>query len=223
MLAVVSIQTDPVAAALIVGNGSLSDVGTDDGKSFGGHQGYGMKFTMGGTSDTVKFAGVMMKSTIATSKTFNARIYAASDILLNSPTPVISSSFVASFASAGTQWFTVDFGSGANLSASAGYIFAIEEATAEDTPAISWVQPTSSKSYSSPTGVGVTSSPYYERFDINTNQYLSTTSNPLNLGFQLYTEAVPEPSSLALMGMGLASVAAAARKARKKKVATAGA
>jgi hypothetical protein len=161
-----------------------------------------------------------MKSSVATSKTFRARIYNSSTITQNpTPSPLISSTFTASFSSASTNWFSVDFGSGLSLTASQNYIFAIEEAVVEGSSSITWMEPSSPKDYSSDIGAAAPFGTFVERLDAGAYTAISAP----NFGFQLSTEAVPEPSSLALMSMGLASVAAAARKARKKKAAPVGA
>jgi|GEM_PF-5886952 hypothetical protein len=210
-------QNHQASAALIIGNGSLSDPSTGAGLGFGAHSGYGKVFAMGGTAATAKSASVLMDypDLGAASKTFNARIYDASSITSSNPTPLISAQFTASFSNAGSSWFNVDFGAGLNLSANSSYVFAIEEAVVSGiNTGIAWAPPISSPGYTSGIGASLTESKYYSRLD--GADYVLSGSNQV-FGFQLSTEAVPEPSSLALMGMGLASIAAAAKKARRKK------
>lgn len=225
VIAIVSLQTVTVSAALIIGNGSLSDTAhSTNGAGFGAHDGYGALFSMGGTAATVRSARVLMRNTTGASatKSFNARVYNESTITNNpTPAPVISSTFEVSLAATTNGWFTVDFGSGASLASGQNYVFAIEETVKSGTSTISWFEPLNSSTYSSDIGA-ISLNTFVERLDAD-SFYTSMGGTPPKFGFQLSTEAVPEPSSLVLMSMGLASVAAAARKSRRKKVAVVGA
>jgi hypothetical protein len=219
MFAVITGPLRAASAALIIGNGSLNDASTSGaGFSFGSHSGYGMFFSMGATSATLKSASVLMRNSGsgAISKDFNARLYNFADIGTPNATPLMSQSFTASLSPGTSQWFSVNYGSAYNLAASGNYFFAVEEVTNENQPNISWAEPSSSlNGYTSAFGVFIQTGTLYERLDTG-NTYAGFTDGT-HFGFQLSTEAVPEPSSLVLMGMGLASVAAAAKRARRKK------
>lgn len=220
LFSVLTVSAVPVSAELIIGNGNTSNtsLGTG-GNSFGAHDGYGVRFQMGSKAATAISANVFMENSSGSTatKNFRARIYAESSILDNpTPSPLISATFDVSLASQTAAWFDVDFGAGINLAANGSYVFAIEETVDGGDTQISWHAPASSPSYSS--GIGAFGLGTFVQKSDGATAYTAFTSSPPNFGFQLHS--VPEPSSVALMGMGLASVAAAARKRLKKKAVT---
>lgn len=218
LFSVLTASAVPVSAELIIGNGDLSVSTSSSGTTFGAHDGYGVRFQMGSNAATVVSANVLMRNGSAGSvtKNFTARIYGNSTILNNpTPSPLLSATFDVSLGAGVAGWFDVNFGAGINLAASQSYVFAIEETTKDATGAdIAWREPASA-SYSS--GIGASGLGSFVRRADADAFYTDFGSAP-NYGFQLHS--VPEPSSMALMGMGLASVAAAARKRFKKKSVT---
>jgi hypothetical protein len=222
LFSVLTASAVPVSAELIIGNGNPSNTSAGSGgMSFGAHDGYGVRFQMGSKAATAISANVFMNNTSgsAATKSFRARIYSEATILDNpTPSPLTSATFDVSLGAGVKGWFDVGFGAGINLAASQSYVFAIEETVDDGNTQISWYEPASSPSYSSGIGASGLATPahFVQKLD-GANAYTNFTSSS-NFGFQLHS--VPEPSSVALMGMGLASVAAAARKRFKKKTAT---
>lgn len=198
-------QFGPANAGMIIGNGNINDPAMGaNGLSFGAHEGYGKQFNVSANA-TARGASILLgtraNSTVPTSSTFNIVIYDLGSFDGAPPTnPIGSAQVVASFSSTNQgQWLHVEFNSGINLLTTSFYVFAVERVTGPNAN-ISWSQPANSVAYSG----GTVNSGYWSKLD---GQSYALITDPLSFGFQLTTEAVPEPSSAAvamlLIGGGL--------------------
>lgn len=202
-----------VSGGMIVGNGDINNTSPAAGRSFFAHSGYGKEFIVFADT-TVRGASILLSgSGVPSTSTFNVRIYSIpGDLGFTNDDPgftqgqsvLASAQVIASFSSTVEgKWYHVDFGSGVSLTTTSYYVFAVERVSAPNT-SIYWSPPTVSQAY---TGNGAVETGMYLSLSNGDTDYIVKTDNIPQFGFQLTTEAVPEPSSAAiamlLIGGGL--------------------